>query len=52
VKNAGRPDHGDHHQGRRADHRYQSGGETGQGHGVKAGVAYRMEDGSLVYVPE
>lgn len=27
-------------------------GAAGQGKGVKAGVAYRMADGSLVYVPE
>ncbi len=32
--------------------RYQSSGEIGSGEGVKAGVTYRMPDGSLVYVPE
>jgi len=32
--------------------RYKSSGEIGQGDGEKAGVAYRMKDGSMVYVPE
>jgi hypothetical protein len=31
---------------------YQSSGRIGEGHGMKAGVAYRMKDGSMVYVPE
>lgn len=32
--------------------RYQGRGGNGEGQGVKAGSAYRMEDGSLIYVPE
>ena len=32
--------------------RYQSSGAIGEGHGTKAGVAYQMKDGSMVYVPE
>lgn len=32
--------------------RYQANGQLGSGDGVKAGVAYRMKDGSMVYVPE
>lgn len=32
--------------------RYKSSGAIGQGEGEKAGVAYRMKDGSIVYVPE
>ena len=32
--------------------RYQGRGGNGEGQGVKAGSAYRMQDGSLVYVPE
>ncbi len=31
---------------------YKSSGQIGQGEGVKAGVAYRMKDGTMVYVPE
>jgi hypothetical protein len=32
--------------------RYKASGAIGQGEGAKAGVAYRMKDGSIVYVPE
>ncbi len=32
--------------------KYESSGKIGQGNGVKAGVAYRMQDGSMIYVPE
>ena len=31
---------------------YTSTGDIGSGEGVKAGVAYKMADGSMVYVPE
>ncbi|WP_374594742.1 DUF2149 domain-containing protein [Aquabacterium sp.] len=31
---------------------YKSSGQIGQGEGQKAGIAYRMKDGSMVYVPE
>lgn len=32
--------------------RYRAKGQIGSGEGRKAGVAYRMADGSMVYVPE
>ena len=32
--------------------KYKSSGTIGQGEGQKAGVAYRMKDGGIVYVPE
>ncbi|MBS3936637.1 MAG: DUF2149 domain-containing protein [Sulfuritalea sp.] len=32
--------------------RYKASGQIGQGEGVKAGIAYRMKDGSMIYVPE
>lgn len=32
--------------------KYKASGEIGEGDGEKAGVAYRMKDGSMVYVPE
>lgn len=32
--------------------RFRAKGQTGDGQGTKAGVAYRMKDGSVVYVPE
>lgn len=31
---------------------YKSTGHIGEGQGQKAGVAYRLKDGSMVYVPE
>ena len=31
---------------------FKSSGEIGSGDGVKAGIAYKMPDGSIVYVPE
>jgi len=31
---------------------YQASGEIGSGEGSRAGVAYRMKDGSFIYVPE
>jgi len=31
---------------------YKSSGDIGQGEGRRAGIAYTMADGSLVYVPE
>jgi hypothetical protein len=32
--------------------KFKAGQGSGEGRGVKAGVAYRMADGSMVYVPE
>lgn len=32
--------------------RYKASDAIGQGEGNKAGVAYRMKDGSFIYVPE
>ncbi|QNP47357.1 DUF2149 domain-containing protein [Diaphorobacter aerolatus] len=37
--------------GQKLDH-YRASGEIGEGQGAKAGVAYRLKDGSMVYVPE
>ena len=37
--------------GEKLEH-YRASGELGEGAGSRAGVAYRMEDGSMVYVPE
>lgn len=37
--------------GKKIEH-YKSTGNIGQGEGAKAGTAYRMKDGSIVYVPE
>lgn len=32
--------------------RFKASGQTGEGEGARAGVAYRMKDGTVVYVPE
>ncbi|MCJ8326094.1 MAG: DUF2149 domain-containing protein [Campylobacterales bacterium] len=32
--------------------KYKSEGNIGQGDGEKAGVAYKLKDGSMVYIPE
>ena len=32
--------------------KFESAGEIGRGQGTKAGVAYKMKDGSMVYIPE
>lgn len=37
--------------GEKIEH-YKSSGDIGQGEGTRAGVAYRMNDGSMIYVPE
>ena len=31
---------------------YKSSGDIGEGQGTRAGIAYRMKDGSMIYVPE
>ena len=37
--------------GQKIEH-YKASGAIGEGQGNKAGVAYRLKDGSMVYVPE
>lgn len=32
--------------------KYRANSQIGQGEGVKAGVTYRLKDGSMVYVPD
>jgi hypothetical protein len=32
--------------------RYEASSDIGEGHGVRAGVAYRLPDGRMIYVPE
>lgn len=52
IKNAGRPDmEVIVKDGQKID-RYKASGGIGAGEGEKAGIAYRMKDGSMVYVPE
>ncbi len=52
IKNAGQPNMEMFiKDGEKIEH-YKSTGEIGQGEGAKAGVAYRMNDGTMIYVPE
>ncbi|MCK5829883.1 MAG: DUF2149 domain-containing protein [Methylococcales bacterium] len=32
--------------------KFESAGEIGSGQGTKAGIAYKMKDGSMIYIPE
>ena len=52
IKNPGQPDMEMIVKEGQKLERYQSSGSIGEGQGTKAGVAYRMQDGSMVYVPE
>jgi hypothetical protein len=55
IRNAGRPDMQVVIKDGQRVERFKAEGAAGAGAGtggVKAGVAYRLEDGSMVYVPE
>jgi hypothetical protein len=52
VKNAGQPNMEMLVKEGKELKQYKSSGAIGEGQGVKAGIAYRMKDGTMVYVPE
>ncbi len=52
IKNPGQPDMEITIKDGREIKTFASSGEIGAGTGTKAGIAYRLEDGSMVYVPE
>ncbi len=52
IKNAGKPDMEIIIKKGEKIESFKSEGEMGAGDGKKAGVAYRMKDGSIIYVPE
>lgn len=52
IKNPGQPDMEITMKEGQKITRYQAKGSIGSGDGTKAGVAYRLKDGSMVYVPE
>lgn len=52
IKNPGQPDMEITMKEGQKITRYQAKGQIGSGDGEKAGVAYRLKDGSMVYVPE
>jgi len=51
IKNAGQPNMQMIIKNGETIETFESSGEIGSGDGIKAGVAYRMADGSIVYVP-
>lgn len=52
VKNAGQPNMEVIVKEGKEIKKYKSTGQVGSGEGMRAGVAYKMADGSMVYVPE
>ena len=52
VKNAGKPNMEVIVKKGKEIKQYKSSGEIGSGEGSRAGVAYKMADGSMIYVPE
>lgn len=52
IKNAGQPNMEITMKEGQKITRHQAKGNIGSGDGTKAGVAYRLKDGSMVYVPE
>lgn len=52
IKNAGQPDMELVIKEGETIETYKNSGEIGSGDGVRAGIAYKMPDGSIVYVPE
>ena len=52
VKNAGKPNMEVIVKKGKEIKQYKSTGDIGSGEGMRAGVAYKMADGSFVYVPE
>jgi len=51
IRNEGQPDMEILTKDGRKITRFQASGATGQGNGEKAGTAWRLKDGTLVYVP-
>ncbi len=52
IKNAGKPNMEIIIKDGEKITQYKSSGEIGNGKGTRAGVAYQMKDGSIIYVPD
>ncbi len=52
IKNTGQPDMEMIVKNGEKIETFKSSGAIGTGEGVKAGTAYKMADGSIIYVPE
>jgi hypothetical protein len=52
VENPGKPDMRIVVKDAQTMTQYETSGEIGEGQGTRAGVAYRLPDGRMIYVPE
>ncbi|WP_440111209.1 DUF2149 domain-containing protein [Acidovorax sp. BL-A-41-H1] len=52
IRNPGQPDMEVVVREQGKEVRFKGAGSAAQGQGVRAGVAYRLEDGNIVYIPE
>ena len=52
IKNAGQPDMEMIIKEGKEIKQFKSSGAVGTGEGARAGVAYKMADGSMIYIPE
>jgi hypothetical protein len=52
IRNAGQPDMEVVVREQGKEVRFKGAGSAAQGQGVRAGVAYKLEDGNTVYIPE
>ena len=52
VKNAGEPNMEITIKEGKKITQYKSSGQIGNGKGARAGVAYKMDDGSIIYIPD
>jgi hypothetical protein len=52
VKNAGKPNMEVIVKEGKEIKQYKSSGNIGTGEGARAGIAYKMDDGTMIYVPE
>jgi len=52
IKNAGKPNMEITIKDGEKITQYKSSGEIGNGKGMRAGIAYQMKDGSIIYVPD
>lgn len=52
IRNAGQPDMEVVVREQGKEVRFKGAGSAAQGQGVRAGVAYKLDDGNIVYIPE
>ncbi|NRA85332.1 MAG: DUF2149 domain-containing protein [Gammaproteobacteria bacterium] len=52
IKNAGKPNMEVIIKNGKEIKHYKSSGDIGSGQGVKAGITYKMNDGSMIYIPQ